>query len=264
MPDYSSTISRLGVILNEYSVSMADMPRALTRYLGGWQRENYPYINGYWQLLIRLPDALFVNIAGIDKYWAQRWILSTAEGFTPPSRNLNKVDLPGQGGIGSSYVSGQTLNRTFTTTHREYSKLIMLKLLGIWTNVIDSLVGVSELRGDEWIPKSYKGLAYVFLTKPTGAGRDRLTEDDIEEVFIFDGVWPETYPIDALNQDIATNDSVVLSVTWSFDGWPISSEYEGIAGNAIALLNNLAAGGYVTHFANIINSISNSSQTATP
>lgn len=258
MPSSISTISRLGAKLIAYNTKTSDMPRPLTRYLGGWQRENYPFITGYFQFLIRLPDVLFTEMAGLtDKSWAQRWFLATAEGFTPPSRNLNKVDLPAQGGLGSSYVAGQTLNRTFTTTHREYSGLVILKLLGIWTNIIDMLVGVSEVPGEKWVPKSYKGMAYVIYTKPTGAGRQTLEESDIEEVFIFDGVWPESYPLDAYDQDISTNDSKVVSVTWNFDGWPISSEYEGIARHAVDVLNNISNGGYLGHLQSLLNAVSN-------
>lgn len=224
-----------------------DRPNSLTRYIGGYKRENYPYINGYWQLIIQPPREIF----GSDASLMQKWFLSTAEGYTPPTRNLNKVDIPGQGGMGSSFVAGQTLTRTFSTTHREYSKLVMSKLIGVWTNVIDSLVGVSELESKKWSPSSYKGLIYIILTKPVGAGKSKLDEKDLEEVYLYDGVWPDTQPTDALNQDINTNDSVVLNINWNFDGWPLSAVHEeSIATKALDLLNSL--GSYSNHYERMI------------
>lgn len=246
-------ISRIRNFLNSGDVkeSLNDNPRAFTRYMGGWARQNYPYINGYWQMIIQPPRPIFGDLLEL----AQTWFLSTAEGFTPPSRNLKKVDVPGQGGMDSSFVAGQTLNRTFSTTHREYTKLSMLKMIRMWSNVIDSTVGVSEIPADIWVPASYKGLMYIIVTKPTGAGKSAIDESDVEEVYLFDGVWPDSEPIDALNQDISTNDSIVLNINWNFDGWPLNQHDSNVLENALQLANSIAGSGYQAHFDNMISDI---------
>ena len=208
-------------------------PQGLTRYFGGHSRTNHPYVNGYWQFFIAPPSKLFSAVASD----AQKWFHSTAEGFTPPSRNLNKADLPGQGGVGSSFVTGQSLMRNFTVTHREYRDLPMMKLLELWTSIIIPYTGVSEFGGNDWQAKSYKGHAFAILTKPVADPTSMITAESVEEVYYFDGVWPENNPTDSLSQDISANDIVQYSVNYSFDGWPLTKSDAGVVDAAVAALN---------------------------
>lgn len=205
-------------------------PQNLSRYFGGESRKSHPYVNGYWQFLLSPPEALFgtkINVQAMDLTGdgiAAEWFHATAEAFTPPSRTLSKADVPAQGGIGSSWVTGQQLTRTFSITHREYRDLPILKLYRIWTNIIVSQLGVSEVPGVHWDGDAYKGQAMVILTKPTGhqTNKDLIIQpEDIEEVYYFDGVWPENEPVDTFNQDIASNDVVQHNINFSFDGWPL-------------------------------------------
>ena len=209
-------------------------PQGLTRYFGGHSRTNHPYVNGYWQFFIAPPSKLFSSVAND----AQKWFHSTAEGFTPPSRNLNKADLPGQGGVGSSFVTGQSLMRNFTVTHREYRDLPMMKLLELWTSIIIPYTGVSELGGNDWQAKSYKGHAFAILTKPVADPTSMITAESVEEVYYFDGVWPENNPTDSLSQDISANDIVQYSVNYSFDGWPLTKSDSGVVDAAVTALNS--------------------------
>lgn len=253
-----SVISRLGQVLNDQNIA-GDGPRTLTRYMGGHTRENIPFINGYWQFLLQVPDVIYRDKARIDTQIIQRWFLSTAEGFTPHTRNLNFADIPGQGGIGASFPTGQAINRTFTTTFREYKNLTMLKLIDIWSGIFDHHVGVSELLADEWIPRSFKGVAYVIMTKPIGVGQTELTVDDLEEVFCYDGIVPESSPTDALNMDIAANDSIQLNVPWRFDGYPLTLA-DGIGDQVVATLNAVARGGYAATWEGVRDSIVHTNQ----
>lgn len=224
------------------SESISDHPNTLTRYYGGHSRISHPYVNGYWQLYISPPAALFNKITIPEA--TNVWFHATAEGFTPPSRNLNKADLPAQGGVGSSWVTGQSLQRTFSITHREYREMPVRKLYQLWTGIIAPHVGVSELYGNEWAGTSYKGHAFVVLTKPVGDGANSWTlkgntvdPADIEEVFYFDGVWPENEPTDALAQDIGSNDLVQYTINFSFDGWFLDKSDDGVVEKAIEVLN---------------------------
>lgn len=197
-------------------------PATITRYSGGLV-DLHPLITGYWIFAInKPPNMLGSKFAGAV---FQKWFLTTAEGFTPPSRTLNKVDVPGQGGISSSFITGQMLNRTFTTTHREYSGMRMTTLVNAWTQIVDEKTGMypkGEADIDKTLTgKAYKGSAWVVLLKPQLARKtDKLDEDDVEYAYHFDGVWPETDPAEAMNSDISGNDSVQINVTWNFDGWP--------------------------------------------
>lgn len=250
--------------------SSSDRPHEMNRYMGGHRRVNHPYITGYWYLIIEPPLRLFSDKVtgssesgshdgendgmGPGAYEASRWLHSTAEGFTPPTRTLTKVDVPGLGGVGSSFVAGQQLTRTFTVTFREYQDTPILNTINLWTSVIDHHYGVSPLMGTEYIPANYKGGAWVFLCKPSltttgttefrqggegGAASDdyKLNFDDVEQFFFFEGVFPEAPPFDGFNSDIATNDVTQLSVTFSFDGWPKGKENIGAYKEGINRLN---------------------------
>lgn len=213
-------------------------PEALTRYYGGHSRTSHPYVNGYWQLFISPPDAMFSNSNISDRAW--QWFHATAEGFTPPSRNLNKADLPGQGGVGSSWVTGQSLQRTFSITHREYRELPMAQIYQLWTSIIVPQYGVSEFSGTEWAGTTYKGHAFVIMTKPVGHTDNDwvIAAEDIEDAWYFDGVWPENQPWDSLAQDISANDIVQYTINFSFDGWPLNKTDPGVVEQAVRVLNS--------------------------
>lgn len=211
-----------------------DMPKQLTRYFGGHNRQNHPYVSGYWQLYLNPPARIFDEAHPT----AIEWFHSSCEGFTPPSRTLNKADIPGQGGLGSSYVTGQTLTRNFSITFREYRDMPLMNILERWTAIIDPYVGVSEVHGHEWVSSSYKGSAFIILTKPVGAySGSPLAAEDIEEVYYFHGVWPENPPHDALATDISAQDVVQYSTTFSFDGWPLTKAEPAVVPQAISLIS---------------------------
>ena len=214
----------------------AGTPEKLTRYIGGSERNNHPFVTGYWQFFIFPPEKIFTDAATAKE--AGKWMHSTAEGFTPPSRTLNKADVPGQGGLGASFVTGQTLNRTFTVTFREYRNVPILTATELWCSVIDPYMGVSPLKGDEWLPKNYKGTAVAILTRPVQADGDgAATESDIEQIFYFDGVFPEAPPYETFASDISGNDLLQHSITFSFDGWPLTRVDKAAMDKAMDLLN---------------------------
>jgi len=196
-----------------------DRPTALNRYSGGHKRHNQPYVSGYWYLLMEPPRELLGDAMQAD---SKSWLHTTAESFTPPTKTVTKADVPGMGGFASSFVAGQELSRTFTVAFREYQGLPIMNILQAWTNAIDSRSGVSPL--PTFIPSEYKGSAFAALCKPTMNDSGVILSDDIEQLFYFEGVFPETLPYDTLTSDISTNDTAQLSVTFSFDGWPATRE----------------------------------------
>jgi hypothetical protein len=196
------------------------MPDPGTRDIGGQFRTNQPYISGYFQALFNLPSKL----TGGAQDSAQKWLHSTVEGFTPHTQTLNKVDIVGQGQIGSSFVASVATTREFTMTFREYQNMPILNIIRLWTAIFDPHSGVAPLGGDEFIPSNYKGSVCVIQTKPVRATTDGYKADDIEELYIYQGVFPTTIPVDtAAASDITGNDTVQLSVTFSFDGAPLTS-----------------------------------------
>lgn len=197
-----------------------DKPDLATRDIGGQFRNNQPYISGYFQTLFNLPDGLFSS----EKDEAAKWLQSTVEGFTPHSQTINKVDIAGQGQIGSSFVGSITTTREFTMTFREYQNMPILYVVRRWAALFDPHTGVSPLDGKDFIPSKYKGSVCVIQTKPVKAKDGALEASDIEELYVYQGVFPTTIPVDtAAASDITGNDTVQLSVTFSFDGAPLTS-----------------------------------------
>ncbi len=195
MSNKSNPFLRISDADNTFSIiSKVTSPDRLSRYHGGSRRTNHPYISGYWYAYIQPPPAIFNSTEATE---ATRWFMTAAESFTPPSRNLTKVDVPGMGGMASSYVAGQEIGRTFSIAFREYQSLPLMTLLQKWTSVLDPNTGVSPLKGNRFIPANYKGRTFVGLCKPTIGTRNdsilngsgvKLEKDDIEQVFFFDGV----------------------------------------------------------------------------
>jgi len=239
-------------------ISKAPNPNNLSRYHGGYNRENHVYISGYWYFLVLPPNRLFSNVNGntqgnTNSKQVTNWMHSTAEAFTPPTRSLKKIEAAGMGGMKSYYVAGQEINREFTVTFKEYQELPIMNILQNWTAVIDPNTGVSPLSGTEYIPKNYKGVAFVALCKPTigirggpnysGESNDpltKLTREDIEQLFFFDGVVPKSLPYDSFNTDISNNDGLTLSVAFSFDGYPLLKDSSGVIDNFLSIVSGNA------------------------
>ena len=261
------------------TLSNVDRPHEMNRYMGGHRRVNQPYVSGYWYCIIEPPHALFnhtnssemrfkldtqqameghgqhlyteTNPGGdgpyttnmYSPYETTRWLHSAAESFTPPTRNLTVVDLPGMGAQGSSYVAGQTLDRKFSVAFREYQNTPIKNIMDTWTSGIDQHYGVSPLNGNEFIPANYKGAAWVFLCKPSmsndygGNNIMAINHRDVEQFFFFEGVIPEATPFDSFDSDISSNDLLQISVSFSFDGWPYTKEYHNHFDEGLRRLN---------------------------
>ena len=300
-----------------FATSSVDRPHEYNRYMGGHRRVNHPYITGYWYCLIEPPHRLFdqlhrasnsefsnkymedgffdpaaSGVSALESYMMEgtaipsevtRWLHSTAESFSPPSRSLTLIEIPGLGGVNSSFLAGQELTRKFSITFREYQDLPILTSINNWTSMIDPHYGASPLHGNEYLPASYKGCAFLFLCKPSVSGnlpgphaddtgtspnvygwnkeedldtRKRtidkaeyetrshefmnvIREQDIEQFYFFEGVFPEAAPFDSLNSDIATNDGAQINVSFSFDGFPYGKEYRQHMVEGLRRLNNV-------------------------
>jgi hypothetical protein len=238
--------------------SRSDRPYEMNRYMGGHQRKTQPYVSGYWYFMLLTPDAIFnngnLNAGNVgaegglvndlteqstdnNQATGEQWFHSTAESFTPPNTNLTKIDIPGMGGLGSSFIGGREITRTFTVAFREYTGLPIMTLLRKWNSILDPYLGVGSFKADMWMPNSYKGVACAFLCKPTVSESEQtqISADDLEQMYFFDGVWPESQPDDSFNTDIASNEALQLSVTFSFDGSAYNKEAFGSKAGAAAI-----------------------------
>jgi len=218
----------------ENADGVREKPDYLTRDIGGHFRNNHPYISGYFQIVFGLPQELFGGDDRVKR--ASQWLHSTCEGFTPHTQALTKVDVPGQGQIGSSFVANITTTREFTLTFREYQNLPIHNIIKRWTSVFDPFTGVSPLDGNRFIPANYKGWLAVAQTKPVRSKDEQLTADDIEECYIYSGVFPTNVPLDTLNSDITANDVAQHSITFSFDNTPQTSSEPGVTTKVVELL----------------------------
>lgn len=238
MADHTTNIiSRLNTRFNNSS-GEREYPDFLTRDIGGHFRNNQPYISGYFQVVFGLPLRLFGD-SSEQASVASRWLHTTCESFTPHTQNLNKVDVQGQGQLGSSFVSSVTTNREITLAFREYQNLPILNILKQWSSIMDPFTGTSPVQANKFLPLNYKGWLAVAQTKPTGSNSENLTKEDIEECYIYQGVFPTNIPLDALNSDITANDTAQLSGTFSFDGAPMTSAEPGVTDKVISLLDTM-------------------------
>lgn len=221
------------------ALSSDDKPDTLTRYIGGHTRKNQPFISGYHQCIFSLPEGLFSSTA--DASNANSWLMSTCEGFTPHSISMNMIDVNGIGQIGASFPTARVVNREFTLTFREYQKLPILNIIRMWHSLFDPHIGVSGgLTAAEFIPVNYKGLVAVAILKPTYDNDGAITVDDLEEGYIYEGVFPTVCPDDtATAADQMSNESIQESITFRFDGYPLTLSNDGVADWFVSQLSGL-------------------------
>jgi hypothetical protein len=227
-----------------------ESPHSYNRFFGGRNRENQPFITGYFQVLLR-PPAKFVK----DRYNGkdniiQTWFHSTAESFTPPGYSPILAEIPAINGNSSSFLAGVELTHSFTIAFREYQQLPILSMINDWVSYgFNPNYGMSGL--DKFVPNNYKGDCIVIITTPqintkestSGIGEDEFIKTEyIEKVFYFDGVFPEAVPFDSLNSDITAHDGLQISCTFRFDGWPVITKGDSSFGKkAREILNKTVA-----------------------
>jgi hypothetical protein len=224
--------------LNEIFGAATETPDTLNRFMGGRVRNNQPFISGYHQVYFNLPNGIF----GGEETNAVKWLMSTCEGFTPHSSNINFVDVNGIGQLGASFPASRTYNREFTLTFREYREFPILNIFRTWNGLFDPHTGITSVEHDQYIPSFYKGSVWVGVLKPTASvGSGRFIElEDLEEVYFYDGVFPTLVPDDtATASDQATNDSVQLSITFKFDGAPLDKSFAGLAAKFQGLVSSI-------------------------
>jgi hypothetical protein len=233
------------IITLKSAMKADDKPSDLTRYIGGHNRRNQPYINGYHQIVVSPPSTLFSGQAAE----AASWLSSTCEGFTPHSITTNFADIVGLGQIGSSFPTSRTVNREFTLTFREYRALPILNIIRTWHALFNTHLGISTLTAAEFIPVNYKGWIMVGILKPTMGNESKITTDDIEEVYMYEGVFPSVCPDDTITTiDQATQDSVQASITFKFDGAPLDKSYSGLVDKYVTMLGERS---YASTYKNI-------------
>lgn len=233
----TNIISRLATRFDN-AVKDREKPDFLTRDIGGHWRLNHPYVSGYFQVMFGLPEELFGSSERAGN--ASQWLHSACESFQSHSEAVTSVDIMGQGQIGSSFAVNRTTTREFTLAFREYQHMPILNIIRRWAAVFDPYTGVSPLDGNRFLPVNYKGWCAVIQTKPTRSANQDITADDIEECYIYQGVFPTAVPTDtAAAEDIATNDTVQLSVQFKFDGHPLTSAEPGVTDKCVELLSSL-------------------------
>jgi hypothetical protein len=185
-----------------------------------------------------LPLALFNSADAASE--ASKWLHTTCESFQPHTHTLTHVDLMGMGQLASSFPVNAITGREITFGFREYQHLPILNIIRRWAGVFDPHTGVSPLRGDQFFPRNYKGWAAVAQTKPVRSLDSDLTVQDLEEVWIYQGVQPTNVPVETASaQDITANDFIQLSVTFKFDGAPLTSSEPGVTDKVLELFTGM-------------------------
>ncbi len=198
-----------------------DKPKKINRFMGGTKRYNHPMISGYFYTIVEPPTRIFAGTARPTT----EFLISCCESFTPPSRSIEKGEVPGFGGIKVYTPTTTSISGSFTLTFKEYFNSPVFQSIHLWASMIQPHFGVFSM--DKCNFSDYKGSVTVLVNKPTSSGsEDVVTIDEkcIEQVFHFVGVFPENSPYDAFNSDIASNDLITISVNFAFDGAPLTKE----------------------------------------
>jgi len=213
-----------------------------TRYYGGSNKKDHPFVKGYFQAFFELPAKVSADGNSQINDANAMILTASAVGFTPHGdRTLNKVDIIGQGNVGSSFVSGQTITRTFNLTMQDKYRSPVWKVFRKWTSlIIDPYTGVSNL--DVFEASEYKGRCMVIETMPVrldaGASEDKI-KNNIIRVFYYDGVWPETDISSIFDSNVNAPDAnLEINMQFSFDGQPLDDTNDDTLAKAIKYIKN--------------------------
>jgi hypothetical protein len=186
-------------------------PETFTRYGGGNDiYKPHPFITGYWICLVKIPEEF--STEDETGFNIPQFLCSTAESFTPPTRTIVKSDITGFGGVKKYIVTGQDIGNTFNITFREYFGVPIFNIFSAWTSVINQYSG--------HITNDYKGQVAIGLLKPVGIWDENSiinNNSQMEEIFFFEGVMPETDPIGSFDGNIESNEGKTIDITFSYD-----------------------------------------------
>jgi len=236
MAVYDSGISN---IKDFKAVNNADVG---TRYYGGSNRKEHPYVKGYFQAFFELPPLVAADGSTSPNDANAIILTASCKGFTPHGdRTLNKVDIIGQGNVGASFVTGQTITRTFNLTFEEKYRSPIWRIFRKWTSlIIDPYTGVSNLEVFE--ANQYKGRCLVVETMPVrldAGASDEMFRRNIIKVFYYDGVFPETDISSIFDGNTSAPDAnVEINMQFSFDGQPLDETNENTLEKAISFMRN--------------------------
>jgi len=221
----------------------------VNRYLGGANRDtdSHPFVKGYFYVFFGFPPNLFrdggADNGAISTSKALIYTLSGAEGFTPPGdRQLKTEDIMGMGGVDSSFITGQTIDRNFSIQYRDYWGAPIFRIHRQWTQFINPYFGgVTGLGGSSaFAARDYKGTCMIIQTKPvTKLDSSAWTPEDIIKVDYFDGVFPTTDLKSAYDTNITDNSIARPTVQYRFDGFPLDETNPEVLDKALAVLQTV-------------------------
>lgn len=191
-----------------------------SRFMGGSASSVHPFIKGYFYVFFKFPR-IISNETHKD---FGKTLRSLCEGYQPPGdRQIKYEDVMGMGGVDSSFITGQTLDRNFSLNFRDVWGAPIFKIHREWTKIIDPFLGGHVKEKDDtisFIPSDYKGSVMIVQTKPimvNGNSKD-FKPEDIIKVDIMDGVFPLTDLSSVYDANISDNSIVKPTVQYRFDG----------------------------------------------
>jgi len=214
-----------------------------SRYVGGSSKGegDHPFVKGYFYVFFGVPSAIFGDNSDIDQTKAKEFLLVSAESYTPPGdRQINIQDVQGQGGVDSSFITGQTISREFSIQYKDYWGAPIFRIHRQWTNYINPYLGGSTM-ASTFSASEYKGACIVIQTKPiarkVGADAIAWKDSDIIKIDYFDGVQPTTDLKSAYDSNITDNSFVKPTVQYKFDGFPLDETNSTVLSKAVTILN---------------------------
>jgi hypothetical protein len=236
-----------GITLDQGNFNETHAPD-INRYLGGSRRgaDSHPFVKGYFYVFFGFPPSLFEVGGGavngnISSNQALIYTLSGAEGFTPPGdRQLKTEDVMGMGGVDSSFITGQTIDRNFSIQYRDYWGAPIFRIHRQWTQYLNPYFGGVTGRNALFSPSEYKGTCMVIQTKPiTKLDNTSWELTDIIKVDYFDGVFPTTDLKSAYDSNITDNSVAKPTVQYRFDGFPLDETNPDVLAKALRVLQSV-------------------------
>jgi len=209
-----------------------------SRYLGGAidrGAADHPMLTGNFYVFFGLPSAIFGSDSNTSAAAVQGTLLTAAEEFTPHAdAQVKIIDADGQGGVGSSFISGKSITREFSITYKDFWDAPIFRIHRKWS-FINPYFGASDIAHD-YSASEYKGVCMVIRTKPV-VRKGNWSLEDIIKIDYYNGVFPKVDLSSVYSATINDNQLVRPQVTYSFDGFPLCETDDNVLKAAVEILN---------------------------
>ncbi len=188
----------------------------------GLEYESEPLVSGYFFLSFNYPKTIANpnnrQYGAADRDASMAVLNAVNLGIDLPDISITVVTVDGLGGTWNSVPGRLDIGKTFNVKYWETFNGEVVSIHRQWLfQLRDPRSGAGRVgtnsgtmsKATNYRQDRYKGQLWWFMTDPN--------IDRVIFAIEFLGIWPTNLPLSNINQDVATNEKVEITITYSYD-----------------------------------------------